>query len=66
MSVKQRTNAEKIRSMKDEGLAEFLMRVTTCDNCPVCCEELSKNCKKEIVKWLHNDVGVWLNSLDET
>ena len=40
------TNADRIRSMSDEELAELIFDCVACDDCPVG----SKKCKREFVK----------------
>lgn len=55
------TNGEKIRSMTDEELAEFLHEVSGCNYCPInkLCIELNQ--KSQIIQcpsvW-----GIWLKS----
>ena len=52
---KQKTNADRIRSMKDEKLAE-LLRDYQCNTCDFSgfCEETDK-CEEEIFKWLKQE-----------
>lgn len=56
------TNGEKIRSMTDEELAEFLDKVVGCDFCPIkkfCDEERTTpyvNCETVWSRWLSREV----------
>lgn len=53
-------NADKIRAMSDEELAEFLMKDMPCDldttRCDVYCIDGTQNCKKCIMDWLQSEV----------
>ena len=53
---RKQTNADRIRSMSDEELAEFLLHFQHCDICDeqleMCCTE---QCTKNIVKWLQSE-----------
>lgn len=55
-------NADKIRAMSDEELAEFLMKDMPCDldttRCDVYCIDGTQNCKKCIMDWLQSEVEV--------
>ena len=62
-SKKKRTNADRIRAMSDEELAEFLINYHACDNCEhdngLNCE-FNNVCKKEYAtamsfKWLQSE-----------
>ena len=52
-------NADKIRAMSDEELAEFLMKDMPCDldttRCDVYCIDGTQNCKKCIMEWLQSE-----------
>lgn len=53
------TNGDKIRSMTDEELAEFIAQRRTCDTC---CSELTRcittaNCKGGVLTWLRKEVS---------
>ena len=64
---RKQTNADRIRSMSDEDLAELIASGELCAICPVCkyyCTEdcyfenegTSKNCSKGIMEWLQSEV----------
>lgn len=58
------TNAEKIRTMSDEELAEFLYRIATSAECNICqmkrgwvCSKTeNETCNDGVVKWLQSEV----------
>ena len=52
------TNADHIRAMTDEELAQVLLdyQCNTCDWCGFCDEE--DICEKEIIDWLKQDTDV--------
>lgn len=54
------TNADKIRGMTDEELAEFFEKLeVVCDMCAFkvgCCNIVSGNCKSGLLKWLQSEV----------
>ena len=54
------TNADRIRSMTDEELAEFFDKLeTVCDMCACnigCHNVASENCKAGFLKWLQSEV----------
>lgn len=53
------TNADKIRGMTDEELAEFFEKLeVVCDMCAfkVGCYIVSDNCKSGLLKWLQSEV----------
>lgn len=54
------TNADRIRSMTDEELAEFFEKLeVVCDMCAFkvgCCNIVSGNCKSGLLKWLQSEV----------
>lgn len=54
------TNGERIRSMTDEELAEFLNGILSdCDYCPmwaICHETALSNCGKICMQWLKSEV----------
>lgn len=54
--IKPKTNADRIRAMRDEEMAE-LLRDYQCNTCDFSgfCEETDK-CKEEIFKWLTQEV----------
>ena len=53
------TNGERIRSMTDEELAEFLDKILSdCDYCPmwaICHETAFSNCRKICAQWLKSE-----------
>ena len=54
------TNADRIRSMTDEELAEFFEKLeVVCDMCAFkvgCCNIAPDNCKSGLLKWLQSEV----------
>ena len=57
------TNADKIRAMTDEELADYIHGVSEATKpCVRCseecdfCEHWGEECKKRILKWLHEEV----------
>lgn len=57
---RKQTNADRIRSMNDEELAEFFEKLeVVCDMCAFkvgCCNIVSGNCKSGLLKWLQSEV----------
>ena len=55
---KPMTNADRIRSMTDEDLMRFLLRVGTLENRPWCDDEPCNNryCSECITEWLKKEV----------
>ena len=53
-----RTNGDRIRSMSDEDLMRFLLRVGTLENRPWCDDEPCNNryCSECITEWLKEEV----------
>lgn len=57
------TNADRIRSMTDEELAEFIYEFNFKIDCRTCKEpvdeegDCSGNCENEILRWLKSEVG---------
>lgn len=54
------TNADRIRSMSDEELAEWLAHLTDCVNCPCRdpydqCDTVDGSCKKQWLEWLKEE-----------
>lgn len=59
---KPQTNADKIRSMSDEELAEFLSENTNCDCCNIqCIDKLNcpsmSSCLFRFIEWLQSEVS---------
>ena len=59
--LKKQTNADKIRSMTDDELAEFLSDNTNCDCCNIQCSDKSKypsmsSCLFRFKDWLKREV----------
>lgn len=56
---KPKTNADRIRSMTDEALMRFLLRVGTLENRPWCDDEPCNNryCSECITEWLKEEVS---------
>lgn len=55
------TNADRIRSLSDEELAEWLAILTDCVNCPCRdphdqCDTVDGSCKKQWLNWLKKEV----------
>lgn len=52
--IKPQTNADRIRAMSDEGLAEFLYSCEFCDICEEGCDSCTYNgdCKRRLAEWL--------------
>lgn len=58
---KQTTNADRIRSMTDEELAQFFHDSVACDDCSVGdskCKRAFALCKNTALAWLKSQVGV--------
>ena len=56
-AVKIKTNADRIRSMTDEELADFITARHYTPLCPVpCCEENVENCENCWLEWLRKEV----------
>ena len=54
---KKQTNADQIRSMSDEELAEFLGQYFTCEyECPAAKDGCSRDCNGTIMEWLQSEV----------
>jgi hypothetical protein len=52
------TNADKIRAMSDEELAEFILPITECGRCPtgeIPC--MGDNCRKTLLGWLRGEAS---------
>lgn len=58
METKPKTNADRIRHMTDEELAEEASRMTFCDACPVtdCCGCGPDECTEAWLAWLRAPV----------
>lgn len=62
----KQTNADRIRSMTDEELADFFIEWVDCEYCPVgidkCRTEWRPNCKGAFLAWLkeEEDRPAWL------
>ena len=54
METKPKTNADRIRAMPDEELAEYLLNVHYCPTPPIC--DSKKNCKDCWLDWLRSPV----------
>lgn len=53
---KPKTNADRIRSMSDEELAEFLSHYMSCGYCDARNKEQGcKDCKAELLQWLKSE-----------
>lgn len=54
METKPMTNADRIRAMSDEKLAEKASRMSFCSGCPVkdCCGGEPDECAKALLAWL--------------
>lgn len=65
MNDKNYTNADRIRNMSDEELAELMSNISTCDNCFANlndnCSSVS-NCNLRYLDWLKSN-SVDINSL---
>ena len=52
------TNAELIRGMTDEELADFLMRYFSCEyECPARLDYCYLNCQEKVLDWLKQEVS---------
>ena len=61
MGVKTKTNADRIRAMSDEELAEFMSNPRFGWGCHVCCKVekvCDDNCEKHLLKWLKQPAEV--------
>ena len=58
METKAKTNADRIREMTDEELAEKISKMVSCVYCPIkcgiCCTE--EECKAKWLPWLRSPV----------
>ena len=54
--IKQQTNADRIRAMTDEELAEFLMKPTRIVS-KYECEDCENNCTECVLEWLKEEVS---------
>ena len=57
----KQTNADRIRAMTDEELAQFFHDSVACDDCPVGdskCKRAFALCKNTALAWLKSQVGV--------
>ena len=50
------TNADRIRAMSDDELAEFLSPMAGCRRCPVGCNRYQNNCVDIWLDWLRQEV----------
>lgn len=64
-AVDIKTNADRIRSMKDSELADYIFGVSCNEKeCTVCknfcgdCEQEDEYCKSKILEWLKNEVSI--------
>lgn len=55
--TKKKTNADKIRAMSDEKLAEWLLSISTAE-CPFCWDCQADTCLKCWYKWLKQTAEV--------
>ena len=56
MHTQKHTNADRIRSMSDEELAEFLSHYMSCGYCDARNKEQGcKDCKAELLQWLKSE-----------
>ena len=54
---KKQTNADRIRSMNDEELADFLRRYFSCEyECPARLDYCYENCQEKVLDWLKQEV----------
>lgn len=49
------TNADRIRSMSDEELADFLYKYMDCTDCPIECDPGKDICLYKIMTWLKKE-----------
>lgn len=59
LTLKQQTNADRIRTMTDEELAEFIATHIDCFNCPKPrngCSENDETCTAAWLDWLKQEV----------
>lgn len=52
---KPQTNADRIRSMSDKELAEFLYKYLDCRDCPIECDPGKDICLYKIMGWLKKE-----------
>ena len=52
---KPQTNADRIRSMSDKELAEFLYKYLDCTDCPIECDPGKDICLYKIMGWLKKE-----------
>lgn len=56
VSEKKPTNADRIRSMSDEELADFVGTYFSCEyNCAAMTDNCDQNCGKVILEWLQSE-----------
>ena len=55
--IKPQTNADCIRSMSDEELADFLYKYMDCTDCPIECDPGKDICLYKITAWLKGEKG---------
>ena len=64
------TNADRIRSMSDEELSEFINALTVCDCCSydgICAEYNNiPKCRKGVLEWLQKPVEVSADNVKES
>lgn len=53
---KKQTNADRIRNMTDEELAEFINRKIACDCCSAKHCNSDERCEVDILQWLKSEV----------
>ena len=61
-AFKKKTNADRIRSMTDEELRDFLYDMTSESQCHICAFKKGWLCEKPYDKSCHDGVMEWLNS----
>lgn len=54
--IKPKTNADRIRAMSDEELAELLSHGFPQDACDNSCDEFDRPCKPCVLDWLRKEV----------
>lgn len=52
---KPQTNADRIRSMSDKELADFLYKYLDCTDCPIECDPGKDICLYKIMGWLKKE-----------
>ena len=63
----RQTNADRIRNMSDEELAELMSNISTCDNCFANCNDKDNcpslgSCYSRHLEWLQSEAeqeGIW-------